>query len=151
MTYPMDEYPDDVWNTAASVFGPQGDLDPYVVQQQAQLMEDMQRDQVSGDGIFASTPSHSSPDSAPVSAGNSAARQRMPGSDRVGRDTDAKDLSEVQDEAISLLFDGLTRDQRDALLILSMGDGGALRDLLDALWTEYDDGLEDGDPGLKGT
>ncbi|MFF9210453.1 MULTISPECIES: hypothetical protein [unclassified Streptomyces] len=149
--YPIDEYPDDLWNTAASVFGPQAGLDPYVVQQQAQLMEDMQRDQVAGDGIFASNSLYSAPVSAPVSTGDSAARRRIPGSDRVGRDTGPTELSEVQDEAIGLLFEELTRDQRDALLILSMGDGGALRDLLDALWTEYDDGLENGDPGLKGT
>lgn len=132
MTYPDGEFPQDMWDSVASQFGPQPGLDPYIVQEQARLQEDMQRDELSGQGAFASHTSSASPavgrQSRPADAGRVDDRQR-----------ERENLLDDQQVAANRLWYGLTRSQRDALLTLSLDGGHALHDLLDDLWREYDD------------
>ncbi|MFJ9012783.1 hypothetical protein [Streptomyces canus] len=119
MTYPMDEYPQAIYDSAAAHFGP-GPVDPQLVLDRAQLIEDQQREyynpSADGDCVYpaASTPTSSSSD----------ARRRIK-------------LLDDQEGAYDFLLDDLSGEQRDALLKLAEDSGvGALAQLLDALREE---------------
>lgn len=98
-----------------------------------QLYDDMRRDEMAGEGIFA-TPS-ARPAYPPA--------QQPPAPRSSKGDRDREELLDDQEDAADFLWGELTRTQRDALLTLSLGDGRVLNELLDALWREHDDEVED--------